>query len=153
MANLMQMTRGCEYAVATIACVASQPKGAIVSSDAIAACANIPRQFASNILGQLAKAGLLSAHRGAIRGYSLARPASEISVLDVIEAYDGPFIKPGCLMDRTRRCWEDNPCPLHSAWHSLKDSAREVFSNLTLEEFENKQYRAVKGPELRTQES
>jgi Rrf2 family protein len=138
-ANLFQMTRGCEYAIAAITCIASQPEGSIVSSDLISECARIPRQFASNVLGQLAKAGLLCAHRGQVRGYSLARPAKDISFLEVIEAYDGPFIKPWCLLDSKRRCSDTNPCALHGPWHRLKDLARADLSRLTIAEIEEMQ--------------
>jgi len=106
----------------------------VVSSDQTARQADIPIQFASNILGQLAKAGLLIAHRGNVRGYSLSRPAAEITLIEVIEAYDGPFVKPWCFMDRARPCSETNPCPLHCACHKMHAAVRGVLSGISVAE-------------------
>ena len=88
MAELLQITRGGEYAIAALKWLALKPDGEVVNAEAIADGAGIPVQFASNIFTRLSKEGLLRAHRGAKRGYSLARSAKKISLLDVIEAYE-----------------------------------------------------------------
>lgn len=132
MANIIQLTRGAEYAMCAISHIASHPPESIVSTDSIAATTAIPRSFASNVLGALTRAGLLCAHRGSCRGYSLARPASQISVLEVIEAYDGPFVKPWCLMDSTRNCSSDDPCELHDACQLLATQAHEALTGITV---------------------
>ncbi|MCH7945116.1 MAG: Rrf2 family transcriptional regulator, partial [Armatimonadetes bacterium] len=92
----------------------------------------IPVQFASNIFTRLSKEGLLRAHRGAKRGYTLARPAKKISLLDVIEAYEGPIEKPWCLLNRERACSDESPCALHSTWQDLREHVQKRLAKISL---------------------
>ena len=50
---------------------------------------NIPEQFLEQLFSTLRRAGLLTSHRGVKGGYTLARPAEEIDVLEVVQALDG----------------------------------------------------------------
>jgi Rrf2 family protein len=65
--------------------------GQLVRCSSIAANARISRRFLSNILGKLTAYGILTSRPGPSGGYALARATSEISILDVIEAVDGPL--------------------------------------------------------------
>ena len=132
MADLLQITRGGEYAIAALKWLAAEPPGKIVNAEAIADGAGIPVPFASNILIRLAKEGLLRAHRGAKRGYSLARPARKISLLDVIEAYEGRIEKPWCLLNRDRACSNADPCALHSTWQDLREHVQKKLARITI---------------------
>lgn len=137
MAELLQITRGCEYAVKAMAWIARQPEGTIVQADQIASGAGLPGAFAGNILTRLAKHGLLTAHRGASRGYRLVRPAHQVTLLEIIEAYDGAFEKPFCFMNRDRACNPNDPCALHAIWQEVRASTKNVLQGMTLENLAN----------------
>jgi Rrf2 family protein len=62
-----------------------------VKGEAVAQAQGIPLKFLENILGELKHAGLVRSQRGSEGGYWLARPASEISIADVIRAVEGPL--------------------------------------------------------------
>lgn len=141
MANLLQITRGCEYAISAMQWIAER-EGRVVQADEIARSANIPPQFAGNILTRLAKAALLRVRRGAERGYTIARPANEISLLEIVESYDGPFEKPWCFMDRERMCNSNSPCALHDMWLALRDHTRQALSTITLDDIVRRQVEA-----------
>lgn len=92
----MRITAKVDYAVragAELAAAQSAANGARapMKGEAIAAAQSIPVRFLETILSDLRRAGLVSSQRGADGGYWLARPASEISVADVIRAVEGPL--------------------------------------------------------------
>lgn len=82
--------------------------------DKIAAPAGLPPAYLSKVLRRLAQAGLLESRRGAKGGYRLSRPASEITVTEVIAAArdvddEGPM---PCMLE-SRACDAAKPCALH----------------------------------------
>jgi Rrf2 family protein len=79
------------HALAHIARLADQHPDQLVPSHAIAAAEGIPPVFLHRVLRRLAKAGVLRAAKGPGGGYLLARPAKAITLLEVIEAVDGPI--------------------------------------------------------------
>ncbi len=88
---LMQMTRGGEYGLRGMLYLAQQGADTVSMVSAIADAQDIPAQFLAKIFQMLARAGLVKSRRGVKGGFSLMRPASEITVHDVIEAIDGPM--------------------------------------------------------------
>lgn len=80
-----------DYAVRAMAELAAAGGEDPVKADSIARAQDIPQKFLLGILNDLKRAHLLRSHRGAEGGYSLNRPASDISLADVIRAIDGPL--------------------------------------------------------------
>jgi len=76
-----------EYALRAMACLAEQPDGRL-TTHGIAATARVPGDYLAKVLNGLAQAGLVQAHRGRRGGFTLARPAAEVTVLDVVNAVD-----------------------------------------------------------------
>jgi Rrf2 family protein len=76
---------------------------------------NIPPSFLAKIVSQLSVAGLLQTSRGARGGVSLAKPAESISLLDVVEAIDGPILLNDCVAEISS-CNYDDDCPLKPVW-------------------------------------
>jgi Rrf2 family protein len=75
----------------------------------------IPPSFLAKIVSQLNVAGLLKTSRGAAGGVELAKSANEITLLDVIEAIDGPILLNDCVGESTT-CTYDDDCPLKPVW-------------------------------------
>lgn len=98
---------------------------------AIAYAAGIPPLFAARVLAHLQRQGLLRARAGQQGGYTLARPATTISLLEVIEAVEGPLRSTQCVL-RESRCGEDGYCLLHHAWSAAQDALRQVLGQTTL---------------------
>ena len=132
MANILQISRGCEYALAAIRQLAAVQDGVAMQAEQIAEAAGIPRKFTANILTLLVKSNLLHAHRGSGRGYRLARPAAQISVLEVVEAYEGEFTKPWCIMDSQQLCSAVDPCALHYTWLQTKEAVRSALAKKSI---------------------
>lgn len=111
----MQITRQAEYALRTVLYLAQQVPGSRVSTSKIAQEKNIPNSFLAKIISQLSLAGLISTSRGARGGVSLSRPVREVSMLDVVEAIDGPVTLNECIV-HPDECEFGPDCPLHDVW-------------------------------------
>jgi Rrf2 family protein len=102
-----------------------------VTSESIAQAQDIPAKFLEAILSELRHAGLVKSRRGAHGGYWLSRPASEISVADVIRAVEGPM----ALVRGERPEFVTYPGaaePLRDVWVAVRAALRGVLSHVTL---------------------
>ena len=86
----MRLTRACGYALLALEYLAARGAGPPVASHHIAAARGVPERFLLKVLKPLVTAGLLRSLKGPNGGFRLARPASRISLLEVVEAVDGP---------------------------------------------------------------
>jgi Rrf2 family protein len=111
----MQITRQAEYALRTVLFLAKQETNQKVSTSRIAKEKNIPNSFLAKIISQLSIAGLIHTSRGAHGGVTLSKPAEKISMLDVVEAIDGPVTLNECIA-HPDECEFGKDCPLHEVW-------------------------------------
>jgi Rrf2 family protein len=108
----MQISRRTDYGVRVILDLAGLPANQRASTLDIAARQDIPGPFLAKIVSQLSVAGLVTTHRGAGGGVALAIPSDEISLLQVIEALDGPLRLNRCLI-QPDSCPRNQHCPVH----------------------------------------
>jgi Rrf2 family protein len=113
MARLLPLSKGCQYAVRTAALLSLEPSGTVFARKALSQKTRVPAAFLSKILQTLTRAGILRSYRGSQRGYSLARPPREISLLEVLTAYDGALGHDGCLVDDYKLCPDGKVCAVH----------------------------------------
>jgi Rrf2 family protein len=99
----------------------------------IVADTEVPRTFASQILSDLVRGGLAVSRAGREGGYRLSRPPEEISVLEVVEAAEGPLRAERCALGEGPCRWED-VCPLHETWTLATSKLAELLSGTTLAE-------------------
>jgi len=110
----MQITRQADYAVRAVLYLAKNGEQRAATSQ-VAQEQRIPPSFLAKIISQLSIAGLLHTSRGARGGVTLAREPQDISVLEVIEAIDGPIQLNECVGENSI-CTFDNDCPLKPVW-------------------------------------
>ncbi len=130
----MPFTRESEYALLGLAILADRDPAAVVSLGDVAAEGDLPKPFLAKVFMKLARHGLLTAHRGRGRGYSLARPPGEVLVRDVLEAVEGPRLDNRCLF-WDGHCHDTNPCPLHFRLKDLNADFRRALESLTLADY------------------
>ncbi|MDO9546201.1 MAG: Rrf2 family transcriptional regulator [Pelolinea sp.] len=111
----MQITRQADYALRAVVYLAHLEENEKAATGIIAKAQNVPPSFLAKIISQLSIAGLIHTSRGARGGVSLARSADEISVLDVIEAIDGPVFLNECT-ENSNTCPFLASCPLKELW-------------------------------------
>jgi Rrf2 family protein len=111
----MQITRQADYAIRAVLYLARQGASQRAATSTVAGEMKIPPSFLAKIVSQLSIAGLLHTSRGARGGIVLARDAKEISLLDVVEAIDGPILLNECV-GKAGDCAFERDCPLHKIW-------------------------------------
>lgn len=111
----MQITRQADYAVRAILYLARMEPNQRAATSQVAQDQHIPPSFLAKIISQLSIAGLLHTSRGARGGVTLAREPKDITLLEVIEAIDGPIMLNECVSDNSI-CTFDDDCPLRPVW-------------------------------------
>ncbi len=111
----MVITRATEYAIRTVIFLAKQPPGEIVLKKDICRTQEVTPAFLTKILQPLIKAGIVSSQRGVGGGFLLSRDPREITMLDLLEAEEGPLKLNHCLIDEGS-CLRDAYCAAHQVW-------------------------------------
>jgi Rrf2 family protein len=115
----MQITKQTDYAVRAVTYLAELGPGARASTAQIAREQNIPSTFLAKIVSQLSVAGVLHATRGARGGVALARSAGEITLLEIVEAIDGPVALNECVRNPDA-CAQSDSCAVRVVWCQLQ---------------------------------
>jgi len=131
----MQITRQADYAIRAIHYLAKIDPNQRAATSQIAEDKSIPPSFLAKIISQLSIAGLIHTSRGARGGVSLARPPAEISVLDVVEAIDGPIALNECTFTSVSTCPFGDDCPIRDLWVDTQNELVERLRSTTFESF------------------
>ena len=129
----LKLTSAADYAVRAMIHLACLSEGGVALRSEIAEAQSIPSSFMAKILRSLVRAGLLRSSRGVNGGFGLARPASEINMLEVVEAIEGPLSLTDCTPTSTGCVWSMD-CPACSIWLRVQDGMRDTLRRSTLEE-------------------
>jgi Rrf2 family protein len=133
MQHVLQISRKIDYALRAMIHLAGLPREKIASLQDLSTTLHLPREFLAKILKLLAEKGLVRSARGARGGYQLARPAPDISFLDVIEAVEGPVQLNVCL-DHMDRCDVSASCTMVHVWKAGQERMLEVYRRTSLAE-------------------
>ena len=90
----------------------------------IADAMDIPARYLTQILASLVAHGILRATAGPAGGYVLAKPPEDISLLEVVEAAEGPIALDECVL-KGGRCEWDDICPIHVPWARAQNAFRD----------------------------
>ncbi|HSB18779.1 MAG TPA: Rrf2 family transcriptional regulator [Anaeromyxobacteraceae bacterium] len=108
------------HALRTLAHLAARSGDDAVLGRDLAREVGIPAPYLAKVLATLARAGVVTASRGARGGYRLARPPREIALIEIVEPLEGKRVRPGCLLRPGEPCHEDAACTAHAAWSAAK---------------------------------
>jgi len=129
----MQITRAGEYAVLGLLALAGREAGQVVMLEELCRGENIPKSFLAKIFQSLVRAGLARSVRGVGGGFVLARTPDAISVLQIIEAVEGPITFQRCQApEHEAGCIRSHGCPLCGLFGEAQQRVRELFSRTTL---------------------
>jgi Rrf2 family protein len=117
----MQITRQADYAIRAVRYLSKQGSSQRVATSTVAREMKIPPSFLAKIISQLSIAGLLHTSRGARGGVSLAREPHDISILDVVEAIDGPILLNECV-GTNKPCTFEEECLVHPIWLEVQET-------------------------------
>ncbi len=127
----MQLTMTGEYAIRTMVHLAGLQAGNIAQISEISRKWEIPETFLRKIVAKLARSGLVESHRGIGGGLTLARPAEDITLLQIVEEMEGPMALNRCLVD-SHVCTRSHTCVVHGVWAEAQGMLRDFLASRTL---------------------
>ena len=133
----MQITRQADYALRAMVYLSRIEPNQRAATKKIAEVQKIPPSFLAKIISQLSIAGLIHTSRGAHGGVVLSRPAAEISLLEVVEAIDGPIALNECTV-APGNCEMADDCPLHQIWQETQDDLVSKLRNTRFDRYSKK---------------
>ncbi len=123
----------CQHALRALIYLASKNTTKPVLVREIAEAAKVPKQSLAKILYGLRKKGLVKSTKGPGGGYQLARPGGRMTILEVIEAVDGPVdYSRDCILGLDR-CDDEAGCALHEYWKLFRGQYYSTIFQMTLE--------------------
>ena len=137
----MMFSTKAEYGVRIMAHLAAHNGESPVSLSAIADAEGLPLAYLEHLVQRLRRAELVESRRGAHGGYTLARPADEITMAEVVEALEGDIAPIECISaqeDGTVVCARearlDRICPTKVLWTRVQGSIVRTLQDITLSE-------------------
>jgi Rrf2 family protein len=127
----MQLTRAADYAVRVMIHLAGLPPGARVSRSELSAAAECPEQFLCKVLQHLTRAGLVASHRGNTGGFELEELHRAASILEIVEAVEGPIRLNLCLTS-DHACTRQGWCPAHCVWADAQAALLQVLKDANI---------------------
>lgn len=130
----MRITTWAEYGVICSLHLAKRGATGPVTGRELAAIERLPADYVEQILLRLRRAGVIKSTRGARGGYTLARPASEISIRDVIQASELETFDLHCLSHPVEedRCSASHSCSIRPVWVMLQRRIDDVLESVHL---------------------
>lgn len=128
---MLRINRETDYATGILGLMAEESDRRY-SASWLAGRRCLPVPVVSKILKQLARAGILESHRGAKGGYSLARPAEDISIAAVIQAMEGPIALTDCIDGGDTACQYSTNCSVSSNWSRINRLFEDALQSVSL---------------------
>lgn len=130
---MFRLSRAAEYAIRGILYLSDAPEGDPIDVAKIAAAQKVPPAYLAKLFQTLTKKGVIRSVRGPEGGFMLLKRPDTISVLDIIEAVEGPIFMNDCLIS-DGQCSMDKTCPVHDMWG---DAQRKFLDHLKKSTFDN----------------
>jgi len=127
---MIRLTNLADYAVVLMGHLARRDRRA--NATELAEETGLPVPTVAKILGAMSRADLLASHRGLKGGFTLARPACEISIADVIEAVDGPIALVHCIESAPGECDYEPICAMRTHWQVINAAVKDGLARVSL---------------------
>ncbi|MDY6834698.1 MAG: Rrf2 family transcriptional regulator [Chloroflexota bacterium] len=123
-----------DYALRALAHLALHKDNGPIAAKALASAEDIPEDFIYKLLRSLTKAGLVESYMGAQGGFALARDPSKVTLLEAVEAIQGPITVRKCLLGKDSACPRHQTCPLSAKLEGLQCAVDQFMTKITLSE-------------------
>lgn len=126
-------SKSCEYGLQATLFIAKSDNGTPIRLREIATALSLPHHFLSKILQTLARHEIIHSHRGRNGGFVLGRPATNITLNDIVKSIDGEVFLAHCILGFPS-CSDDRPCPVHSYWRDAKKTILTMLYEKTIDD-------------------
>jgi len=130
----MRLTHLADYAVVMMTAAARRERCARLTATDLSEETGVPLPTAQKLMQKLAAHGLLVGQRGAGGGYALARPVTEITLADIVEAVEGPIVMTMCADGVNHECLLDAHCKVKPHMGIVGDRVRGALGAVSLQE-------------------
>jgi Rrf2 family protein len=128
------LSNTCKYAIRAVVYISVYAnRGENIGLKEISGTLDIPSPFLGKIMQTLARQKILNSIKGPHGGFSLGRPAQDISIMDIVEIIDGTDIFDTCLV-RTSHCSDEAPCGIHDKVTAIRKELKEFFIQQTIDD-------------------
>ena len=127
---MLRVTKLTDYASVVLTVLASDP-AAVLSASELAERAGLEMPTVAKLLKPLAQAGLVEGFRGANGGYRLAREAAAISLIEIVEAMEGPLGMTECSV-HAGQCGIEDSCGVRANWRRINDVVADALRGVSL---------------------
>jgi FeS assembly SUF system regulator len=125
---MLRITKIADYGFILLTHMAKQGEGQLFNAKDLSASIDIPLPTVSKVLKILTQGGILESHQGSKGGYTLIRPASQITAVEILEAVEGPVAITDCSSDEG--C--DRNCHVSNSWQQVNGTIISALNRLTL---------------------
>jgi Rrf2 family protein len=126
----MQFTKAETYGLFGVLYLAEQPAGKITPLSEISEAQDVPEKFLAKIFQSLSRSGMIRSHRGVKGGFSLARPADQISFREIVEIIHGPYFLAKCF--NVEEICDRQNCPVKVLLEKAQGALMDVFEKHTI---------------------
>jgi len=130
---MLRLSKKTDYGLLALQYLATEAPSGVASARAIAERYDIPVELLAKVLQHLARRGFVAAQKGAHGGYHLTRPASAISLAEIVQAIDGPLAITACGRDE-EQCEQFEACTVRDPLSRVKERILSVLQTTTLAE-------------------
>ena len=127
---MLRVTRLTDYATVVLTVLAARP-GMVLSAPELAEAAGLETTTVAKVLKPLAQAGLVEGFRGSGGGYRLARDAGAITLVEIVEAMEGPLGMTECSI-HAGNCGIEASCGVRANWRRINDVVADALRGVTL---------------------
>jgi Rrf2 family iron-responsive transcriptional regulator len=132
---MLKINRQTDYAVRVVLALAKRGEGVRLSTTEIQQEMLIPPALMTRIVAQLAREGLINTFPGRDGGLMLPRPASQITLKDVVEVFEGPILLSECMQAKGEDdCPFRTNCPVRSKWGRVQVAMLREMASITFED-------------------
>ena len=128
---MFRLSKMTDYGVVVLGLLAGQ-RGRLLNAPEIAESTGLPGANVSQVLKTLAAAGVVASHRGARGGYELAREPEDITVRELVVAFEGPLAVTACVEGAEDNCSVEPLCLLAGGWEQVNSAIRSALDSVTL---------------------
>jgi len=136
----MQLNNTSQYAVRILSYIANRSQERLLSAKELSDVLNIPYKFLTKIMTDLVKSNFVTSIRGRDGGYKLARSASSITIIEILNQFNELMTQDQCVLG-IGTCDGNNKCSMHDLWVKPKELMQKMFEETTLENLEGSSFK------------
>jgi Rrf2 family protein len=127
----MIFTSATEYAIRAVTELALRSQGKRMLLDELVQGTDLPRDFIAKIFQKLVHGDVLVSSKGRGGGFALARPAHQITIMQIVHIIDGPQLLDRCVVGM-EKCSDQMPCPQHDLYKPIRQRLKDYLNTTSL---------------------